>query len=109
MRRRPSLLRRVSTQSEAYQERASRYIYRILLYKSPQSVVQVVLSTAHPTKFSEAVTKALSTSQGFDFEQDVLPQEFRGLLEKERRVVDVDEPNKELGQEGDRKQGWVGR
>jgi threonine synthase len=26
----------------------------------------------------------------------VLPQEFRGLLEKERRVVDVDEPKKEL-------------
>ena len=26
----------------------------------------------------------------------MLPQEFRGLLEKERRVVDVDEPNKEL-------------
>jgi threonine synthase len=63
---------------------------------SPPSVVQVVLSTAHPAKFSEAVTKALSTSQGFDFERDVLPQEFRGLLEKERRVVGVDEPNKEL-------------
>ena len=55
-----------------------------------------MLSTAHPAKFSEAVTSALSTSQGFDFERDVLPQEFRGLLEKERRVVDVDEPNKEL-------------
>jgi threonine synthase len=56
----------------------------------------VVLSTAHPAKFSEAVTKALSTSRGFDFEQDVLPQEFRGLLEMERRVVDVDEPSIEL-------------
>ena len=55
-----------------------------------------MLSTAHPAKFSEAVTKALSTSQGFDFERDVLPEEFRGLLEKERRVVDVDEANKEL-------------
>jgi len=50
------------------------------------------LSTGHPGKFSEAVTKALSTSQGFDFKRDVLPQEFRGLLGKERRVVDVDEP-----------------
>jgi threonine synthase len=50
----------------------------------------------YPAKFSEAVTKALSTSQGFDFERDVLPQQNRGLLEKERRVVDVDEPNKEL-------------
>jgi threonine synthase len=51
---------------------------------------------AHPAKFSETITKALSTSQGFDFEWDVLPQEFRGSLEKERRVVDVDEPRKEL-------------
>jgi hypothetical protein len=25
----------------------------------------------------------------------VLPQEFRGLLEMEKRVVDVDEPSKE--------------
>jgi threonine synthase len=55
-----------------------------------------VLSTAHPAKFSEAVTKALSTSQGFDFDRDVLPHEFRGLLEKERRVIDVDEPSEEL-------------
>jgi threonine synthase len=55
-----------------------------------------VLSTAHPAKFSEAVTKALSEQQSFNFEQDVLPQEFRGLLEKERKVIDVDEPNQEL-------------
>jgi len=34
------------------------------------SIVQVVLSTAHPTKFSEAVTKALSISRGFEFERD---------------------------------------
>jgi threonine synthase len=26
----------------------------------------------------------------------VLPQEFRGLLEKERNVIDVDEPREEL-------------
>ena len=36
-------------------------------------------------------------------------EEFPGLLEKERRVVDMDEPNKETGQKGDRKQGWVSR
>jgi threonine synthase len=53
-------------------------------------------STTHPAKFSEAVTKALLTSQGFDFERDVPPQEFRGLLEMERRVVDEDELSKEL-------------
>jgi threonine synthase len=55
-----------------------------------------VLSTAHPAKFSEAVTKALSEEQTFDFERDVLPQEFRGLLERESKVIDVDEPNQEL-------------
>jgi len=69
---------------------------RIVSTNNPPSVVQVVLSTAHPAKFSEAVTTALSTAQGFDFERDVLPQEFLGLLEKERRVIDVGEPNEEL-------------
>jgi hypothetical protein len=68
-------------------------IFTEFYFISLPSVVQVVLST-HPAKFSEAVTKALSTLQGFDFERDVLPQEFRGLLEKEGRVVDVDEPNR---------------
>ncbi|KAI0267426.1 tryptophan synthase beta subunit-like PLP-dependent enzyme [Gloeopeniophorella convolvens] len=69
---------------------------QIVAAHNASSVVQVVLCTAHPAKFSEAVTNALSTSQGFNFEKDVLPQEFRGLLEKERRVIDVDEPNEEL-------------
>jgi len=78
-------------------------------FLSPQSVVQVALSTAHPAKFSEAVTTALSTSRGFDFERDVLPQEFRGLLEMERRVVDVDEPTKELVKKViERKVGFAG-
>jgi threonine synthase len=66
-----------------------------VLISSP-SVVQVILSTAHPAKFSEAVTKALSEQHNFDFERDVLPREFRGLLEKERNVIDVDEPREEL-------------
>ncbi|KAH9035042.1 hypothetical protein EDB85DRAFT_1863450, partial [Lactarius pseudohatsudake] len=70
-------------------------VYSVRSFSMP-SVVQVILSTAHPAKFSEAVTKALATSQSFDFEWDVLPQEFRGLLEKERRVIDVDEPSEEL-------------
>jgi threonine synthase len=61
---------------------------------SPPSVVQVVLSTAHPAKFSEAVTKALSTSQGFDFERDVLPQ-AEGCWKK-REESWIYEPNKEL-------------
>lgn len=51
---------------------------------------QVILSTAHPAKFSEAVTSSLeSAGASFDFERDVLPKEMHGLLEKERRVRDV--------------------
>ena len=48
------------------------------------------------TAISEAVTGTLSAQQSFDFERDVLPREFRGLLEKERKVIDVDEPTEEL-------------
>lgn len=49
-----------------------------------------MLSTAHPAKFSEAVTSSLvSAGATFDFEADVLPPEMRGLLQKERRVIDV--------------------
>ncbi|KAI0299427.1 tryptophan synthase beta subunit-like PLP-dependent enzyme [Multifurca ochricompacta] len=72
---------------------------RIVSATNTSSIVQVVLSTAHPAKFSEAVTKALLTSQGFNFERDVLPQEFRGLLEKERRVIEVNEPSEEMVKE----------
>jgi len=59
---------------------------------SPPDIHQVVLSTAHPAKFSEAVTRALNESPSFDFEQDVLPSEFKGLLEKPRRVIDIPAP-----------------
>ena len=51
------------------------------------------MSTAHPAKFSEAVSQALGQNTNFNFEQDVLPQEFKGLLEKERRVVNVEKPD----------------
>lgn len=57
---------------------------------SPPQTRQIVLSTAHPAKFSEAVTRALQNAPSFDFERDVLPQEFKGLLERERRVIDVE-------------------
>jgi hypothetical protein len=58
------------------------------------SAVRVVLSIVHSGKFSEAVIKALSTSQGFGFERDVLRQDVlcQDLLEMERCVVGVDEP-----------------
>lgn len=55
----------------------------------PSSGVQVSLSTAHPAKFSEAVAQALRSFSSFDFDRDVLPEEFKGLLEKEKRVIDV--------------------
>jgi len=66
---------------------------------SPPKTYQIILSTAHPAKFSEAVTKALEQSVDFNFERDVLPEEFRGLLEKERRVVVVERPELALVKE----------
>ena len=63
---------------------------------SGDNVRQIVLSTAHPAKFSEAVSRALEGSAQFDFNRDVFPPEFRGLLEKERRVIDVERPDVNL-------------
>ncbi|EJD02011.1 tryptophan synthase beta subunit-like PLP-dependent enzyme [Fomitiporia mediterranea MF3/22] len=60
------------------------------------SAVQIVLATAHPAKFSEAVTQALASEPTFSFERDVLPSEFKGLLERERRVINVDAVDIEL-------------
>lgn len=58
-----------------------------LLTDSSSNVHQIVLATAHPAKFSEAVTSSLSTAKvPFDFEKDVLPKEMIGLLEKKRRI-----------------------
>ncbi|KAI0634273.1 tryptophan synthase beta subunit-like PLP-dependent enzyme [Trametes polyzona] len=60
--------------------------------QNPPQTRQIVLSTAHPAKFSEAVTRALQGAPTFNFERDVLPSEFKGLLERERRVIDVEAP-----------------
>ncbi|CAK5269921.1 unnamed protein product [Mycena citricolor] len=62
---------------------------KIVASKNPSSVRQVMLSTAHPAKFSEAVNLALKNNASFNFEQDVLPTEFVGLLDKERNVISV--------------------
>lgn len=68
---------------------------------SPPSVHRVVLSTAHPAKFSEAVTTSLESSKvPFDFEKDVLPKEMIGLLEKEKRVLFVPRDENEPGLKG---------
>jgi threonine synthase len=60
------------------------------------SLIQVSLSTAHPAKFSEAVATALRSSAAFDFDRDVLPEEFRGLLQKRQRVIDVESADVDL-------------
>ncbi|KAJ4001953.1 tryptophan synthase beta subunit-like PLP-dependent enzyme [Lentinula boryana] len=60
------------------------------------SVAQIILSTAHPAKFSEAVSTALKDTPNFNFESEVMPREFDGLLQKERRVVDVESADVEL-------------
>ena len=66
----------------------------ILSTSSPE-ITQIILSTAHPAKFSEAVTRSLDNLPGFDFDRDILPEEFKGLLKKEKRVINVDSPTVE--------------
>jgi len=69
---------------------------RVVARSNSPNSVQVVLSTAHPAKFSEAVSRALEGSSQFNFERDILPNEFRGLLEKEKRVIEVERADPEL-------------
>ncbi|KIM41582.1 hypothetical protein M413DRAFT_445556 [Hebeloma cylindrosporum] len=69
---------------------------RIIAQTNPPNTYQIVLSTAHPAKFSEAVSRALDQSPTFNFDRDVLPKEFEGLLQKEKRVIEVERPDIEL-------------
>lgn len=55
---------------------------------TPGETHHISLSTAHPAKFANAVDVALKGESGFSFES-VLPQEFVGLEQKERRVRNV--------------------
>ncbi|KAK3061537.1 hypothetical protein LTS18_005973, partial [Coniosporium uncinatum] len=50
--------------------------------------LHVALATAHPAKFSNAVENALKGREGFDFDT-VTPVQFEGLLDKEKRIIDV--------------------
>ncbi|KAH9820869.1 threonine synthase-like [Teratosphaeria destructans] len=52
------------------------------------AVHHISLATAHPAKFSNAVELALKDAPGFSFET-VLPEQFVGLEEKEKRVTDT--------------------
>ncbi|MCJ1248947.1 threonine synthase [Trapelia coarctata] len=66
----------------------------------PSGTHHISLATAHPAKFASAVQLALGAEQGFDFEKEVLPQEFLGLESRERRVRAV---GREEGVEGMRR------
>ncbi|KAL2866450.1 threonine synthase THR4 [Aspergillus lucknowensis] len=50
----------------------------------------ISLCTAHPAKFSDAVTSALEGEAGFNFEEQVLPEELKALLQKQTRVTTVE-------------------
>ncbi|KZS97014.1 tryptophan synthase beta subunit-like PLP-dependent enzyme [Sistotremastrum niveocremeum HHB9708] len=69
---------------------------QVVTPQNPSDVVQITLSTAHPAKFSEAVERALQSHSAFNFNRDVLPEDFRDLLSKPRRVIDVERPDPEL-------------
>ncbi|CCG84451.1 protein of unknown function [Taphrina deformans PYCC 5710] len=64
-------------------------VHASLSLPSLANSVTITLATAHPAKFSNAVDMALSEfqAQGYNFEQDVLPAEFKGLLDAEKRVT----------------------
>ncbi|KAF2094696.1 tryptophan synthase beta subunit-like PLP-dependent enzyme [Rhizodiscina lignyota] len=69
--------------------------------RQPTSAEQhyISLSTAHPAKFSHAVERALKGQDGFSFEQ-VLPREFDGMLDAEKRVRKIE---RRQGSEGVKK------
>jgi len=54
----------------------------------PPDTHHIALATAHPAKFGSAVELALKEERRFSFEK-VLPEEFKGLEGRERRVVGV--------------------
>ena len=61
---------------------------RSLQRSPPPTAHHISLSTAHPAKFSRAVDMALQGEKGYSFDL-VLPEEFRGLEDKPRRVSNV--------------------
>lgn len=58
--------------------------------------VYVALSTAHPAKFADAVDLALKGQEGYSFEDDVLPQEFKELPGREKKTLYAEKPDLEL-------------
>ncbi|ODV91675.1 hypothetical protein CANCADRAFT_74349 [Tortispora caseinolytica NRRL Y-17796] len=64
----------------------------------PPGITTVCLCTAHPAKFAEAVDLALKDVKGYDFEK-VLPEDFKKLATKEKRVIKVPAAKSELVKE----------
>jgi len=62
--------------------------YRSAKVSPPPSTHHIALATAHPAKFSNAVERALPDEKEH-FEANVLPDEFKGLEDKPRRVSHV--------------------
>ncbi|KAI0857560.1 tryptophan synthase beta subunit-like PLP-dependent enzyme [Xylaria cubensis] len=60
-------------------------------------VKHISLSTAHPAKFSGAVESALKGKSDFNFNEQVLPAEFKDLLHKEKRVIFVENSWQKVG------------
>ncbi|KAI0389328.1 tryptophan synthase beta subunit-like PLP-dependent enzyme [Xylariaceae sp. FL0594] len=58
--------------------------------RADAGIPHISLCTAHPAKFAATVEAALRNNEGFDFEEQVLPGEFKDLLHKERRVTFVE-------------------
>lgn len=67
-----------------------------LLANLPSTTLQVILATAHPAKFAEAVQTALESDPTFNFNRDVMPKEFEGLLDLPRRMFDVSNDKEEV-------------
>jgi threonine synthase len=66
---------------------------------NPAETHHISLATAHPAKFANAVDMSLKSEQGYSFEK-ILPEEFVGLEDKERKIIDV---SKDAGWQGVRK------
>ncbi|KUI67995.1 Threonine synthase [Cytospora mali] len=58
--------------------------------RAGKEVPHISLSTAHPAKFANAVDRALAGMEGYDFEAKVLPEEFVGMQDREKRVAFVE-------------------
>jgi threonine synthase len=56
----------------------------------------VALSTAHPAKFADAVNKALAGEATYEFERDVLPDDFKVMLKQKTKKLFADEPDIEV-------------